>query len=90
MKAVVFDPRDWENRIWPALLEQHGKAIGIREVCKRRLGFTVRYHTEYVEDEDQLPEFVELFGKSRHSVRSIRLDFDDEQKKLLFMMKWCG
>ena len=94
MKAVVIDPNDWRDRIWPSLLEQHGNAIGIREVCKRRLGFTVREHREYVDDLESYPymddDWIQQFGKPKRCEVTIRLDFDDEQRKLMFMMKWIG
>ncbi len=81
MKAVEFDQKDWETRVWPALLETHGKSIAITYVCKRKLGFTVRRHRKEVEDSEDFWAYDKTF---------IHLDFYDEQQKLMFMLKWCG
>jgi hypothetical protein len=82
MKAVEFEVEDWEHRIWPSLLETYGNSIAITYVCKRKLGFTIRRHKKsVVEGNDDFWTQEKTF---------IHLDFYDEQKKLMFMLKWCG
>jgi hypothetical protein len=82
MKSVELEADDWEQRIWPSLLRTHGMSIAIRDVCKRKLGFTVRRHRREVKDE------VDIFWTDEQTF--VHLDFYDEQKKVMFMLKWCG
>jgi len=81
MKAVELEADDWEQRIWPELLRTHGNSIAITYVCKRKLGFTIRRHKKPAEDDEDFWAYEKTF---------IHLDFYDEQKKLMFMLKWCG
>ena len=81
MKAVELEIDDWEQRIWPTLLKTHGMSIAIRDVCKRKLGFTVRRHRREVKDSDDFWSSEQTF---------VHLDFYDEQQKLMFMLKWGG
>lgn len=46
MKALILKPHEWENKIKPELIKEYGKSIAISWVCKRELGFTVRYHRD--------------------------------------------
>lgn len=79
MKATVFDLKEWNTRIWPQVVADHGEAVRISWVCKERLGFTVRVHTDYSR--------VEELGAVRPT--SIHLDFYDEASRTMFLLKYA-
>lgn len=55
----------------------------MRSVMRRELGFTVRRHTEYIEEQAHLDAPVWVWPKSL-----ICLDFYDDAKKTLFVLKY--
>lgn len=59
MKAVVFKPHVWENKLKPKLIEEYGVKIAISWVCKRELGFTPRYHRDHGKEEVHLDFYDE-------------------------------
>lgn len=79
MKAIKINYSNWYDNILPKLFEQHGKSIGISWVCKRKLGFTVREHTEY----------QDINGWPEKNVE-IHLDFYDEQMRTFFLLKYMS
>jgi hypothetical protein len=76
MKALVLSTREWEENIKPALIKEYGKSIAISWVCKRELGFTVRYHRAA----DRMDA---AFGKEE-----VHLDFYDEASQTMFLLKF--
>ena len=79
MKPIIFEEKKWDHELWPNLVAEHGKKIGISWVCKRELGFTVRRHTEYLSDDGR--------AYSRRNTK-VCLDFYDEQMRTLFLLKY--
>ena len=63
-----------------------------RNKMKDVLGFTVREHREYVDDVESYPymrdDWIQEFGKPKRCEFTIRLDFYDEQKRLMFLLKY--
>lgn len=79
MKALKIKYDVWHDELLPKLIEQHGKSIAISWVCKRKLGFTVREHTEYRDTNGWPNKIVE-----------IHLDFYDEQMRTFFLLKYMS
>jgi len=79
MKAVIYDIYDWEKKIWPQIIADYGPAVNISWVCKQRLGFTVRRHTDYsLGDIDSYTS----------NPTNIHLDFYDEASRTMFLLKY--
>mgnify|MGYP006268520013 CR=1 FL=1 len=78
MKAVVFTPDYWHRKLFPRLIEEHGKAIRISYVCKQRLGFTVREHRAPISDDGHIWDYQ----------HEIHLDFYDEQMRTWFILRY--
>jgi hypothetical protein len=96
MKPVVLTVSQWQ-RIRADLHTEHPKTVFmLKEKMKRVLGFTVREHTEWVEDtvSDDRNGF-DLFSvqqdgwhKGKRQEYSIRLDFYSERKRTMFLLKF--
>lgn len=79
MKAVVFDIYDWERHIWPKIIADYGPAVNISWVCRQRLGFTVRRHTDYS---------ISDFDSYTTDSTRIHLDFYDDASQTMFLLKY--
>jgi hypothetical protein len=79
MKAVVFDVYDWERKVWPKIVADYGPAVNISWVCRERLGFTVRRHTDYSLGD------IDAYTSNP---TTIRLDFYDEASQTMFLLKY--
>jgi hypothetical protein len=95
-KPVIMTPQQWSSVL--AMIKQREKPSVYlsRTKMKDTLGFTVRDHREYVKDTDYVrpPDDGEWFnltlmgwyeGKNVHTVR---LDFFDESKRTMFLLKY--
>lgn len=78
MKAVVFELNEWERRVWPKIVADYGRAVNVSWVCKERLGFTVRRHTDYSYDDLD----------TNWNPTTIHLDFYDEASQTMFLLKY--
>jgi hypothetical protein len=78
MKAVVYELEEWEKTIWPKIVADYGPGVNISWVCKQRLGFTVRRHTDYSLDNLE----------TNWNSTNIHLDFYDEQSRTMFLLKY--
>ena len=96
-KPVVMLPEQWANVL--AMIKQREKPSVYlsRNKMKDVLGFTVRDHREYVKDPDYVrpPEDGEWFNivpmgwyEGKMNVHTVRLDFYDEQKRTMFLLKY--
>ena len=95
-KPVVMRPEQWGTVL--ELIKQREKPSVYlsREKMKETLGFTVRDHREYVKDPNyvKLPstgEWHELelgWYEGKTNVHTVRLDFYDEQKRTMFLLKY--
>lgn len=74
MKPVVLEEQQWENILENIKHRERPSVYLIRGKMKEVLGFTVRSHQQ--EDRDL------YWG------RKIHLDFYDEQKRLIFLLKY--
>ena len=98
-KPVVMTPRQW-NSVLERIKQREKPSVYLsRAKMKTVLGFTVRDHREYVKDpdyakppEDQDSEWYPIIQlgwyEGKTSQHTVRLDFYDEQKRTMFLLKY--
>jgi hypothetical protein len=96
-KPVVMSPDQW-NRILDCIKQREKPSVYLsREKMKETLGFTVRDHREYVKDPDYVkrPNDGEWYNmepagwfEGKMNVHTVRLDFYDDQKRTMFLLKY--
>jgi hypothetical protein len=95
-KPVVMRPDQW-NTVLEHIKQREKPSVYLsREKMKETLGFTVRDHREYVKDTDyvKLPTTGEWhhlgtgWFEGKKNVHTVRLDFYDEQKRTMFLLKY--
>lgn len=97
MKPVTMEPQHW-FAIFEKIKQKEKPSVYLsRTKMKEVLGFTVRDHREYVRDPDyverpQDDEWYNMEGggwfKGKISQHTVRLDFYDEQKRTMFLLKY--
>jgi hypothetical protein len=98
MKPVVMAPREWEHILDKIKSREKPSVYLSRTKMKAVLGFTVRDHREYVKDPDYVKrpqDDNEWFNmepagwfEGKMNVHTIRLDFYDEEKRTMFLLKY--
>ena len=85
-RSIKLSEPDWAT-LHDRLKQDYPKSvILIREKMKRVLGFVPREHIEWHEHDDSTPAFKGW--RSLYGVTTIHLDFYDDRKKTMFMMKY--
>ena len=96
MKPVVLSVSQWQS-IRAELHTEHPKSVFmLKDKMRKVLGFTVREHTEWIpdnvsDDKDGFDLFsVQNDGwyKGKRHEHSIRLDFYNERKYTMFLLKF--
>jgi hypothetical protein len=95
MPTLKITVNQWQT-IRAELHKEHPKSVFMLKTKMRQvLGFTVREHNEWVEfketvnkEPDWLDTGQEGFYKNKHHEHSIRLDFYNERKYTMFMLKF--
>jgi hypothetical protein len=97
MKPVIMLPEQWEP-VWEEIKKREKPSTFLSRTKMREvLGFTVRTHEEWVEEDDVPESYIEtyndIFGtdtfkRPTRYERTVRLDFYDEQKRLMFLLKY--
>jgi hypothetical protein len=99
MKPLIITERQWE-RIWESIkTRERPSTILIRGKMREVLGFTDRVHEEHVTRDqllrtvsDQEWENLTMFRRYHHGEkvfqRTVHLDFYDEQKRVMFLLKY--
>lgn len=98
MKAVVYTHGDWDTvKRW--LLKEYGVTACFAWNLKETFGFTVRMHEEWVKDPPRKtePDPNDMFAylvssgegwfKDKHKEHTVRLDFDDEDAKTMWLLR---
>jgi hypothetical protein len=90
-------PEEW-SRVLSKIKQKEKPAVYLmRSKMKEVLGFTVRDHREYIKDPNyiKLPDDGEWFNmhiegwyEGKTSQHTVRLDFYDEQKRTMFLLKY--
>jgi len=92
-----MSPSQWDRVLERIKLKEKPSVYLSRAKMKDVLGFTVREHREYVKDPDYVrpPDDGEWFNftdlgwyEGKRSEHTIRLDFYDEQKRTMFLLKY--
>lgn len=97
MKPVTMEPQQWAA-IFERIKQKEKPSVYLsRTKMKEVLGFTVRDHREYVKDPNYVkrPDDGEWYNmepagwfEGKTSVHTVRLDFYDEQKRTMFLLKY--
>ncbi len=97
-KPVVMSPEQWGTVLEHIKQREKPSVYLSREKMKEVLGFTMRDHREYVKDPNyvRLPQdkddwyYMEPAGwfEGKTNVHTVRLDFYDEQKRTMFLLKY--
>ena len=94
MSTVSLTPEQWK-RIRAELHTEYPKSVFmLKDKMRRVLGFTVREHTEWVKVDPQpdgpdwLDTSQEGWYRDRRHEYSIRLDFYNERKYTMFLLKF--
>lgn len=94
MPTIALTVNQWQ-RIREEMHNDYPKTVFmLRDKMKRVLGFTVREHNEWVESKavdptsDWLDTGQEGWHKGKHHEHSIRLDFYNERKYTMFLLKY--
>jgi hypothetical protein len=97
MKPVVMLPEQWETVRQAMQHREKPSTILSRNKMREVLGFTERFHDEYVNrdkvlrsvDDGWLP-WADTVGPNAGKVhqRTVHLDFYDEQKRVMFLLKY--
>ena len=95
-KPIVMTPGAWDSILEKIKSREKPSVYLSREKMKEVLGFTVRDHREYVKD----PNYVKLpstgewhdlelgWYEGKTNVHTVRLDFYDEQKRTMFLLRY--
>ena len=93
---MIMRPEQW-NTVLEHIKQREKPSVYLsRGKMKETLGFTVRDHREYVNDPDyvKLPSTGEWHDlelgwfEGKKNVHTVRLDFYDEQKRTMFLLKY--
>ena len=96
-KPIVMSPEQWSSVLKMIKQREKPSVYLSRNKMKDVLGFTVRDHREYVKDDNYVrpPLDGEWFNavpmgwyEGKTNVHTVRLDFYDEQKRTMFLLKY--
>lgn len=90
MKPIILSEHNW-YKLKYQLSQNYPKSVMLtRWKMKEVLGFTDRLHTEYVDTRSMAGEFgmYPEYGSGRQPKRMVYLDFFDEAKKTMFLLKY--
>ena len=96
-KPIIMSPGSWDTILEKIKSREKPSVYLSREKMKAVLGFTVRHHREYVKDPNYVrpPDDGEWFNivplgwyEGKNSEYTVRLDFYDEAKRTMFLLKY--
>ena len=76
MTTLVLSLNTWDS-LRSQLMTDYGPTIFISFITKKKLGFIIRYYSDNTSWED--------YGVNK---RDVRLDFYDEKRKTMFLLKY--
>ena len=84
-KSIILSMQQW-NKILDAIAKTAPKSLVlIRKQMKETLGFTVRYHEEWI---DRNVESRDMGYGTKYRQETIHLDFYNEPKRTMFLLKY--
>ena len=98
-KPIVMTPSQWTNVLEMIKRREKPSVYLSRTKMKEVLGCTVREHNEWVKDPKAYTEELTPFSlmidfdnegwyKGKRQEHTVRLDFYDEQKRTMFLLKY--
>jgi hypothetical protein len=97
-KPVILEPADWQTILEKIKKKEKPSVYLSRSKMKEVLGFTVRDFREYIKDPDYVrrpQDNDEWFNmepsgwfEGKKSEHTVRLDFYDDQKRTMFLLKY--
>ena len=96
-KPIVMSPSQWDTVLDRIKQREKPSVYLSRSKMKEVLGFTVRDYREYVKDPDYVkrPDNGEWYNmeaagwfEGKINVRTVRLDFYDDQKRTMFLLRY--
>jgi hypothetical protein len=90
LKPIILSEQNWDKLKYQ-LSQNYPKSVMLtRWKMREVLGFTDRLHTEYVDTRSMAGEFgmYPEYGSGRQPKRVVCLDFYDEAKKTMFLLKY--
>ena len=96
MKPVVMLPEQWD-RVWKEIKKREKPSTWLsRTKMRETLGFTNRDHDEYIDrdkairksDRDSWFDLDLMINDRKVFQHTVRLDFYDEQKRVMFLLKY--
>jgi hypothetical protein len=96
-KPIVMSPEAWDSILEKIKSREKPSVYLSREKMKAVLGFTVRAHREYIKDPDYVKQLStgEWYDtgdlgwfEGKMNVHTIRLDFYDDQKRTMFLLRY--
>ena len=85
-KQLILTMKSW-NTIHSLIQEKYpASVLLIRNKMKRVLGFTTRIHEEWI---DQEVAVKDVGYRTRYRETYMHLDFYDEPKRTMFLLKYC-
>jgi hypothetical protein len=81
MKPIVLSEQNWAKLRFHLMETQPKSVILTRWKMREVLGFTDRLHTEWIEKPNKI-------GGMGYEQRQVYLDFFDEAKKTMFLLKY--
>ena len=83
-KAIILSVEQWKE-IRSSITKTYPRSVWlIRKDMKETLGFTVRYHEEWIE----FVESKDMGYGTNYRQETIHLDFYNEPKKTMFLLKY--
>ena len=87
MKPLIYAPAEWEKILEKIKKDQPPSVWLIRNNMRKKMGFTVREHTEWLGYYDDATK--EQRKAKFHGYRTmIHLDFYDERYRSLFLLRY--
>ena len=84
-KPLIITPKQWAT-IHQKIVKDYPRSVWlIREKTKAVLGFTVREHEEWIVRD---VGGKDVGYKTKYCVRTIHLDFYNEPKRVMFLLKY--
>ena len=87
MKPLIYEPKEWDKILEKIKKDQPPSVWLIRNNMRKKMGFTVREHTEWLGYYDDATK--EQRKAKHHGYRTmIHLDFYDERYRSLFLLRY--
>lgn len=87
MKALIYSPQEWQIIFEKIKKDKPLSVWMIRDNMRKKMGFTIREHTEWLGHYDQATK--EQRKAKYHGYRTmIHLDFYDEKYRSLFLLRY--